>query len=314
MGSTILRPAADVPTDSQACPGRRDEKVPWITGKENEKHSLRQQNKKENCYGISHEAYPECHSRFRPGALFHSSVPGSLTVEAALVLPVFLFAMVMILFLFRIMQIQYIVENSLDKAVAEVSLMDEISEKAAENMTKAVFYKELAVQNCPVSHIQLGIAGFSWKQTRVDKRVIDAQIRYSVPFPLRFFGKKSIELRDSCRMVRWIGNQESNSGNQEQEWVYVTPREQVFHTSRTCTHLKLSVMAVSSDRLNTDWNTCSACGHCARGKKPGAVVYVTREGESYHLKVNCSGLKRTVYMIPKEQTGGKRPCTRCGGK
>ena len=133
--------------------------MPWITGKENEKFSLRQQIKNEKCYGIIYGAHSECYSRFRPGALFHSSVSGSLTVEAALALPVFLFAAVMILFLFRIMQIQYIVENSLDKAVAEVSLIDGISRQQAENLTKAEFYRELAVQNCPLSHIERGISG-----------------------------------------------------------------------------------------------------------------------------------------------------------
>ncbi len=295
-------------------PERRDEKVPWITGKENEKFSLRQQIKNEKCYGIICGAHSECYSRFWPGALFHSSVSGSLTVEAALALPVFLFAAVMILFLFRIMQIQYIVENSLDKAVAEVSLIDGISRQQAENLTKAAFYRELAVQNCPLSHIERGIGGFSWKNTYVDETMIDAQVGYSVSFPLRFFGRKRIKLQDVCRMRRWIGERAVNSGNQEQEWVYVTPKEQVYHVSRACTHLKLSVKAVSSDGLKSQWKTCGACGHCAKGKKTGAVVYVTREGESYHLNINCSGLKRTVYMIPKEQTGGKRPCTRCGGK
>lgn len=92
-------------------------KVPWITGKENEESSLRQ-NYIEKSYGCS-----------PPKALFHALLPGSLTVEAALALPIFLFAMIMILFLFRMMQVQYLVGNSLDRAAAEASLFADFPKK-----------------------------------------------------------------------------------------------------------------------------------------------------------------------------------------
>ena len=158
--------------------------MPWIiTRKESKEFSLRHQNCKEKSYGIY----------FPPKALFHAFLPGSLTVEAALALPVFLFAAIMILFLFRIMQVQYIVGNSLDQAVAEISLMGRITEKQAENLVKASFYKELLAQDCPVSEIAYGIAGFSWKGTSVDADDIDTLVTYRIQFPLRFFGdRKSV--------------------------------------------------------------------------------------------------------------------------
>ena len=49
------------------------------------------------------------------------------------------------------------------------------------------------------------------------------------------------------------------------------------------------------------------------GKLNFKVLYVTEEGECYHYKIDCSGLKRTVYMINKSQIEGKGPCSRCGG-
>lgn len=277
-------------------------KVPWITRKENGKISLRHPFCKEKS---NRALYP-------PKALSHAFLPGSLTVEAALALPIFLFLMVTVLYLFCIMQVQYIVGNSLDAAVAEISLMGRLSEKEAENLVKAAFYKELAAQGCPVSKIEHGIAGFSWKGTKVDAGYIDASLSYRLPFPLRFFGKKSMGLSDGCRMHRWTGNAENGAGAEGGgEWVYVTPSQQVYHASRACTHLKLSIKAVSIK--NPAWKQYASCSHCADGKSAGTSIYITSEGDCYHYAVNCSGLKRTIYMVLKKDVGNKRACSRCGG-
>ena len=41
-------------------------------------------------------------------------------------------------------------------------------------------------------------------------------------------------------------------------------------------------------------------------------VYVTDYGTCYHSDLACSGLKRTIYLILLEETGGKRACGKCG--
>ena len=124
----------------------------------------------------------------------------------ALAIPIFLFAMIMILFLFRMMQVQYLVGNSLDRAAAEASLFGGLSQKEAENLAKAMFYKELAVQKCPVSGIELGAAGFSWNSGKGDSDFIDLSVSYRMRFPLNFFGRRSLSFSNSCRMHRWTGN------------------------------------------------------------------------------------------------------------
>lgn len=275
--------------------------MPWITGKESGKNSLRHLFRKEKSNRV---AYP-------PKALSHAFLPGSFTLEAALALPVFLFLMVIILYLFCMMQVQYIVGNSLDAAVAEISLMGRVSEKEAENLVKASFYKELAVQGCPISKIEHGLAGFSWKGTTVDAGYIDAFLTYRLPIPIRFFGKKSMELSDGCRMHRWTGNLEGMAGTGGGEWVYLTPTQNVYHASRECSHLKLSIQAVSPK--SPVWQRYAPCGHCVHGKQAGTAIYITSEGDCYHYALNCSGLKRTIYMVLKKDVGNKRACLRCGG-
>lgn len=246
-------------------------------------------------------------------ALSHALLKGSLTLETALALPVFLLVMITALFLFEVLQTQYIVGNSLDQAVAEISLLRNVSPNAAKNLTKASFYKELAAQDCYFPWVKNGVAGFSWKNTDVDDNYIDAFVTYNINFPIRFFGQKSLRLSDGCRMHRWTGKQEENEKGTSQECVYITPTGNVYHKDRGCTHLKLSIQSIAASKLKKQSKKYASCGHCTKGGKMGAVVYITDEGDCYHFKIDCSGLKRTIYMILKEKAGNRRPCSRCGG-
>lgn len=278
--------------------------MPQNTGKEKKIISLRQRNKKGKSIGkkISREA------------LSHALSKGSLTVEAALVLPLFIFAAATILSLFLLMQTQYVVGNSLAQAVADAAVLGEQTPGQVKALTQAAFYKNLSAQKYPLSMIKRGAAGFSWKNTSVDNAYIDACVAYDIKFPLRFFGKESLKVSDAYRVHRWTGWQREGTGGEDGEWVFVTPTQSVYHGSRECTHLKLSIKTVSVASINNSSSSYAPCGHCAKGKKKGGIVYVTAQGGCYHYRMDCSGLKRTVYMVKKSQVGGKKPCSRCGGR
>lgn len=248
-------------------------------------------------------------------AFFHALLPkGAMTLEASLVLPLFLFAVSFILSLFLMMQAQYIVENSLDRAVADTALLREKTPKEVETLTKAAFYKELAAQNCPFSLIQGGVAGFSWKNTKIDDVYIDIIVSYRIKFPVGLFGARTMKVADGCRMHRWVGWWETGGGSGEEGWVFVTPTQSVYHESRSCSHLKLSIKSVKASALKNLATLYAPCGHCTKGQTMGRTVYITDEGGCYHYRMDCSGLKRTIYMIKKSQAGDKKPCSRCGGK
>ncbi len=280
--------------------------MPQMTRKEKKKISLRQKSWKEIKSGA-----------FVPWeALFHAlrECKGAMTLEAALVFPLFLFAVITVLSLFLMMQTQYIVANSLDVAVAETALLRDKTPGEAKTLTQAAFYKELAVQKCPLSFIKGGIAGFSWKNTSVDEVYIDAFVTYHIRFPVSFFGKRQMKVSDGCRIHRWVGEQKDKTTEKDETWVFVTPTQSVYHESRNCTHLKLSIQSVSAAAMEGSQRSYAPCAHCTKGQAMGKIVYVTTEGGCYHYHLACSGLKRTVYMIKRSETDGKKPCSRCGGK
>lgn len=292
--------------------------MPQLKRKEKKKISLRQINFKGKSIG----------GCFPQEALFHALpagrnargisggdvIRGSMTLEAALALPLFLFAVSAILSLFLMMQTQYIVGNSLDRAVADIALLRDISPKEAKVAVKAAFYKELTAQKCPFSLIRGGFAGFSWDDTEVSGAVIHASVAYEIKFPVSLFGMKAMKSADTCRIHRWTGRQGQEDGNDGEAWVYVTPTQSVYHQRRDCTHLKLSIKSVSVTALPHLGTPYVPCGHCVKGQALGSVAYVTEEGGCYHCRIDCSGLKRTIYMIKKSQAGGKRACSRCQGR
>ena len=106
----------------------------------------------------------------------------------------------------------------------------------------------------------------------------------------------------------------AGAGRQE-EMVYMTQSGQVFHRDLNCTYIRLSIHQAeggSVDGLRNRYGErYHACELCSFGQQPAAVVYVTDTGSRYHNLGSCSGLRRTVRLVP-ESEAGCRACSRCG--
>jgi len=99
------------------------------------------------------------------------------------------------------------------------------------------------------------------------------------------------------------------------EIFYLTENAQVFHRDRECSHLRLHVESVAramlADAVNDFNRHYRACEFCCRGEIPDKL-WVARDGECYHYVRDCQGLKRTVREVDWEEASRYRPCSRCG--
>ena len=99
--------------------------------------------------------------------------------------------------------------------------------------------------------------------------------------------------------------------------VYVTESGTVFHRKLGCRYLNLSVTSISASELAVRHNSYGAsygpCEVCVGPGSPAGIVYITAKGNRYHNSPYCSSLKRTIRILRESDVGTMRACSVCGG-
>ena len=150
------------------------------------------------------------------------------------------------------------------------------------------------------------------------KDELDVIVTYSVTPWSGLAAFSSFRMANRYYAHIWNGYEipdDPEQSEQELDIVYITESGVVYHEDRNCTYLMLSIREVPRHVAENDVNQWgkkySPCEKC----KPNAtnlMLYITDEGERYHADRNCSGLKRTVFSVPRSSAAGYRACSRCG--
>ena len=261
-------------------------------------------------------------------------IKGSMTLEAAFALPLFLFAVINILFAINIIGTQSRINAALHQTGNKMAFAGYVYERtvgsalpdslagvamthiyARGNLLEYVGRNYLE-QSCIVG----GSSGISFAGSSVmdEGDIIDLQVSYKVkPFSgIMGFSGFSISQRYYGRA--WTGydvTQFVSDTKQEDPMVFITETGTVYHVDRNCTYLNPSVESIPaitvSERRNQSGGKYYPCELCGTGTGMGQV-YITEQGSSYHRRINCSGLKRTIYTVPLSQVGGRGRCSKCG--
>lgn len=274
---------------------------------------------------------------------------GSLTVEAALIFPIFIFAVIAFLSLFQIMLIQgrvqwALMETSLEASRYAYVYQDIMEEDRIEQADTKQTYQNvlghledgLFYQQCFQKYMKDGkgnwlynqnflTGGFSFVQSEFlqDGKNVDVVVTYQIKLPIQVLAGKTYTFVQRSKVRGFIGTTVfgTEDGNKEKEndrLVYITDTGTVYHTTQNCTHLKLSISNVNFSNIpnlrNQNGEKYKPCEKCVKNAllSKGAMVYITTEGDRYHSDRNCSGLKRSVKTIKLSEAGGRRPCSRCG--
>ncbi len=249
---------------------------------------------------------------------------GSLTVEAALVFPLFLFGVTAFLYLFLLLRLQTQVERILTdtgRELAQEAYLTAAGDGFADAASPAFRSSralEAGLSGKAVSGILSGgIGGISTSKSRWDpeKSVFTLEASYQVVLPpgISWFHPVKIVQKKTVRGWTGFGSREKQT-EREEEIVYVTDHGTVYHRSLACRHLKLSVRQAGleeAERLRNDsggkYYPCERCW-----KNSSSLVYITESGDRYHGKLNCPGLTRGIHAVLLSETGGLPPCSACG--
>ena len=241
---------------------------------------------------------------------------GSITIEAALAVPIFFLAVVSLLYLMEIMAIRTSVRCGLQYAgkiaAGEAYIVTAVMPSQLE---KDVIHA-IGADRLERSIILGGCNGIRCDESRVSLRTGIGKLTasYQIRLPVLLFKVPPIEYREEIRIKVWSGYEKEDFLTDDEETVYITETGLVYHRDYHCTHLELSIRMVSSAELESLRNNSGGryypCGQCVRLGKNG--VYITNTGDRYHSSLSCSGLKRTIYAVPVSEAVGRRACSRCG--
>lgn len=212
----------------------------------------------------------------------------SLTVEAAVVLPLFLVGMITLIGIMDVCRIQ--------------------TEQSA-----------LLAQRAKV----LSMYAYS-VQDYYEGNMVDLYKTYTCRLPVSLVPVSGIPISLRARVHTWTGRgtseQSDENGNDPSgdELVYVTENGEVYHTSSKCTYLDLSIYDVRPSELSSQRNVYGgryhSCEKCGSGAAEADTFYVTEKGDKYHVSLSCGGLMRTVKLVKKSEAGDAHVCSRCENK
>ena len=278
-------------------------------------------------------------------------VKGSLTVEASLIMPIFLYAILAFLYFIQIFTLQEKLQSALtqmgmslakssyfykdfnevtemlefDKSIIPKEILpdlDSVTDQVISNLGLSIFAEnymdtEMINRSC----IKGGFEGIDFFHSSLhnEEGDLDIVISYQVSLPIQIFHFGELDLLQRVKVRAWTGQEEAplySSENSLGDHVYITQTGKVYHARMDCSHIKLSIRAVNGipyDLRNDNGGKYYACESCTKGNEPGnTVFYITNDGTRYHTKQNCSKLKRTVSKILRSEVGSRTPCKRCG--
>lgn len=256
---------------------------------------------------------------------------GSMTLEAAFVVPLYLFVILSLYSTIDMMRLQGEFQTVLMKAGKEVALyaagadlLEGLSEQGdtLENVlgicyAQNVFFSEFSQEELTRRGVKNGAAGVSFWRSGffAEEDVVDLVLTYELDPMCNFAGFSGFPMANRCRLRAWTGYRITEESGEEEQMVYVTEYGTVYHLTRSCSHLSLSITPVLYENLSSCQNNDGAdyrfCDSCPG--EIGRTVYITDYGECYHSSLTCGGLRRTIYCIPISEAGDKGACSRCGG-
>lgn len=271
-----------------------------------------------------------------------ASFSGLMTLEAAIVLPIFILFFSSLIYLINIITLQMSIEISMEEACRQVSheiyLYESFSDLSALEklnlsvkdddlfslaasktisilLLKEAFLNEDLENAINSSYIINGIDGINYLNSFIssDNENIKFSIDYkiSIPFLPHLF---TLKFRQECDFHPFTGEPLLNDKTSPQSYVYITVNATVYHSNPFCSYLISSAGLYSKDYLNNmleDKNSFTPCPNCApNGIMPDKVLLCV-QSHVFHTRIDCFYLTKDIYKVTLSSVEGKELCERC---
>lgn len=255
-----------------------------------------------------------CESR-RASSRF-SDKRGSITVEAALTIPLFFLAVAALFYMIEVMAIRTSVQSGMQYAAKHAAEENSLVRVVSISKLESDIVEAIGSERLDRSILVNGSSGISCEGSRMSmlNGILNIEVSYQVKLPIPVFAASPVQMKERMRVKAWTGYESSFTGMEKEETVYITENGMVYHKDYHCNYLELSIRTVSNEIVdglrNESQEKYYPCEKCVHGSA-AAHVYLTEYGNRYHNSLNCSGLKRTIYAIPISEAVGKGACSKC---
>lgn len=284
------------------------------THKRNYKNDQKQKRKEKDSF-LTHLSQINVISLSKRASSFTSE--GSVTVEAALVVPIFFFAVLSLVYLLEIMNVQTVMRSALHCAAKEIAEEAYVNPLLIRGKLEKHIVEHVGETWLDHSVISGGSDGIDCRKSMAwgSTGIMDLSLIYKVEVPILTFRIPAIVQEESMRVKGWNGYAGNGFGNQSDETVYITDTGIVYHKDADCTYLELSIKSVAISDVeqlrNESGGKYYPCESCMRKTFGKQMVYITDTGNRYHGSLSCSRLKQTVYAVPLSEVFGRGGCKRC---
>lgn len=257
---------------------------------------------------LSHNISNEHTNKIKSHILFRgtsgpSRKKGGLTVEAAISVMITVLALLSVLLVFVAMKKQVALTRVMYEACEDVKVYTGILDRP-----------KAAAAIVADSYLRAAAKGVS--NAVFTARYQDGSLYYSAGFKLKipFFKLASEGIYLKKTLIIEVYSGESEEG--DERYVYITRYGRVYHETLSCRHLNIIILTVPlsgiEGRRNEGGARYKPCEYCVRGHVEGEV-YITPDGNRYHVKRNCRGLLRNIRKVKlSDVIESHAPCADCG--
>ena len=244
-----------------------------------------------------------------------------MTVEAAVALPLFLTGVFTLLNVVHMLGTAQSVITAGARSIHRAGVHGYEEGFGTDDVLRGLIL-ELGESDVDFSQIAGGMAGIDYWGTGFNGETgeIDASLSCRLKPVFNPMSVGAVKLSLSFHTRAFIGGKLlCDSGNQDgpdKKRVFVAENGVVYHSSRECAYIDLSLHGVMASSAETQRNAqggkyyrCELCG--TNGET--SVLYITHTGNRYHCSSQCPGIRRTVYEMLLTPDCVLPPCSRCGG-
>ena len=245
-------------------------------------------------------------------------VRGGVTLEAALIIPIYIFTVSVIINILILLGVEMRVKEAAFESIRETSgraylyMSEDSGSLPAGGITLFSIDKnikqKLAQSGTLSKSIKGGVNGINITSSKIlnNNSKIKLNIEYTLNTPFSFFEAANIKVSQNLETYAWLG-EDYMEYREDTKYVYVAKHGTVYHLTPHCSYLHTNIYVSNTGDIMYKRNASGAkyyaCKRCGNSGIVGTVFY-TQYGNRYHSDRECTEIHHDYKKVPLSEVEG----------